>query len=412
MMFRFAFAIVVFTAFRVAISIPVHLVFDALKSPVASALGRGDNFVWQTTTAIGAFVLHHVADGPPVHEMRTRFSADRTTSALPDLIGLVTIALTIAIIWAILDRRQENYVTLNRWMRVYLRYAVGGVMLHYAFIKVIPTQFGFLTPAEMLHPLGYLTPFRLLWNFMAASSSYTIFTGLVELLGATLLFFRRTTLLGCLVLCGALMNVVVMDLAYEVGAVTYADTLLLYVIFLLAPYLQPLSQLLLGQRETALPVEPSPVRRRWYHSPVAKAVAVCLFVFPLVQINIERRRSFFGAGQPVYGLFEVTRFVRNGRTIIPLASDAATWKRVASDRFNSICVQFANADVRRFQFKNDSIHRVWTISDANPANAAILHYSVQQNGDIALDGRIGSDPVSIVLQRVNVKQFFPLLRRS
>ena len=409
--FRLAFAIVVVTVFRVAIAVPVHLVFDVLKPPVASALGRGDNFVWQTTTSIGAFLLHSVAGGPPVRESLTAFNADRTTSALPDMIGLFTIALGVAILWTVLDRRRENYVTANRWLRAYLRYALAGMMLHYAFIKVIPTQFGFLTPGELLQPLGALTRFRLLWDFMAASSGYTIFTGLVELLGSSLLFFRRTTLLGCLILSGALVNVVVIDLCYGVGAVTYADTLLLYDIFLLARYLLPLSEILLGRRDAELPSEPLPPRGRWYHSPVVKAAALCVFIFPLVQINLQRRHSFFGAGQPVYGLFDVVKFVRNGQPITPLASDSTTWKRIASDRFNSVCVEFANAEVRRLPLTDDRVHHVWTIRDANTASAATLHYSFQQNGEVSLNGRIGSDSVDLLLKRVELQQFFPLLGR-
>jgi hypothetical protein len=207
-----------------------------------------------------------------------------------------------------------------------------------------------------------------------------------------------------------MVNVVVMDLAYGVGAVTYADTMLLFVLFLLAPYAWPLAHILLGQTNNGLPEEPSPLRHRWYHSSVVKAAVVCVLAFPLVQINIERRRYFFGAGQPFYGLFDVISFVRNGQSITPLTSDSTTWKRVAGDGFNSVCVQFANADVRRFPLSDDELRHVWTIRDASPANSATLHYTLGQNGDVSLQGVIGSDAVEVLLRPIDVQQFFPLLR--
>ena len=59
--------------------------------------------------------------------------------------------------------------------------------------------------------------------FMAVSPGYTIFTGVVELFGAVLLVFRGTTLVGTIVLAGALGNLMAMDVAYRVGTLTYPN---------------------------------------------------------------------------------------------------------------------------------------------------------------------------------------------
>ena len=98
--------------------------------------------------------------------MTTKFRNDWYTGAIPDLIGVLTMAAAVAVIWTARDRRRTGYPLLNRWMRVYLRYGLGTAMLSYALIKVIPTQFGYLTPGDLLRPLGQLSHFRLLWDFM------------------------------------------------------------------------------------------------------------------------------------------------------------------------------------------------------------------------------------------------------
>jgi hypothetical protein len=244
------------------------------------------------------------------------------------------------------------------------------------------------------------------------SSGYTIFAGLVELAGAILLFFRRTTLMGSLIVAGALTNVVAMDLAYRVGAVYYATVMLLVDILILAPYLQPLSVILLGRGKCEMPAEPGS-SGRWWNSFIAKTALILVLALPLIEINMNRRASFFGAGRIVYGLFEVANFVRNGNT--STAGDGERWKRVASDPRNGtdgVLVQFANGDLRRIELSDDAAKRRWTIRDSNPGRSGTLDYVVRGDGMISLEGHIGSDQVAIVLRPVDMNQFFPLLRRT
>jgi hypothetical protein len=413
--FRFAFAIATLSTLRASIFLPPHLVFNVLKRPTGALLGKLEEFEWRSTSAIGAFIIRTVTGGQAtMKDLLLKFGNDRTLSALPDVLGLLTVALVITILWTVMDRHSANYSALNRCLRVYLRFALGGVMLTYAFIKVIPTQFGVLSPSELLRPLGQLSHFELLWDFMAASPAYTVFTGLIELTGAVLLFFRRTTLLGGLILAGALTNVVVMDLAYGIGAVTYATLLLLLNVLLLVPYLPALADILVLNKTNQLLTEPFPLRQRWYHSPVAKVVLLCVLALPLVSINLERRRSSFGVFHTVFGLFDVTAFVRNGQSVPTVASDGATWKRVARGLDNAfgyqnLSVQYADGDVRRFQLTEDVSGRLWTLRDGKSIQDATLHYDVRSDGDVSLDGHIGSDTVQIVLHPLDPNKFFPLL---
>lgn len=411
--FRFAFAIAGISTLELGIFLPIHLVFSALTKPAATVLSRCNMLEWRTTTFIGAFLIRTATGGRiPIHEMMEKSRTDWGLSALPDMVGLFALASLITIAWSFVDRRRSSYSALNRCMRVYLRYALGTAMLTYAFIKIIPTQFGYLTPGELLRPLGQLSRMQLLWDFMAASPAYTIFSGLIELLGASLLFFRRTTLLGALILAGALTNVVVMDIAYNVGAVVYANMLFLLDMIVLAPYLPSLAEILVVHGRGEFTAEPDPLRQRWYHSPYAKAGFLCFLVLPLVQINVARWRGFFGAGQAIYGLFDVTKFARNGQPITPLASDSATWKRVASDFRDGITgfsVQFANGDVSQFRLTDDTVHREWTIRRQDSREVDVLQYAVQPDGDVSLDGHVGRDSVDMLLHPVDVHKIFPLL---
>jgi hypothetical protein len=409
--FRFASALAVLSLPRVAIFIPPHLWFESLRRPVALIAGRADVSLRQPTSTIGAFLIRALTGRrASIGEMTAKFKSDWYAATVPDLIGLLTLAVLIAALWTALDRRRTNYAFLNRWLRVYFRYVLATAMFSYAFIKVIPTQFGYLTPGELLRPLGQLSR-SMLWDFMAASPGYTIFAGVLELLGALLLFFRRTTLLGAIVLAGALVNVIAMDFAFRIGALTYALSLLVIDLVILTPYAKPLIEILVVRGSGTLPSEPSGPRH-WWRSPAAKAVLIFLLALPLIAINVQRRRYFYGAGNPVYGLFDVASFVRNGHVVTPLASDGATWKRMASDPHDgvdAILVQFANADLRRFDIINDPVRHVWSIRQTDARQSGSLEYRARPDGLVSLSGRLGDDSVEILLRPVDLEKALPLL---
>ena len=56
---------------------------------------------------------------------------------------LLVISVFATGIWSILDRTRENYVTLYKWFRFFIRFSLAGQMLNYGMFKVIPIQMPF-----------------------------------------------------------------------------------------------------------------------------------------------------------------------------------------------------------------------------------------------------------------------------
>jgi hypothetical protein len=93
-----------------------------------------------------------------------------------------------------------------------LRWHVAFALFVYGIAKTV--QF---TPAAGIDaPVNSLSGQQLMWAFYGYSVSYAKFLGLVEMLGATLLLFRRTVLLGCLIVTTVLVNVIAQDIVYGV----------------------------------------------------------------------------------------------------------------------------------------------------------------------------------------------------
>lgn len=420
-------------AFRIAFAVSALSVIWAVdflkalipywKRPLFGALfDHWDFYFWdtyfRTIASIGAFIIRTVTGGKwSIHDLVTGPYWDYTaTLFLSDILGLFVLALLAAILWTFLDRNRRNYARLNTAMRVYARYTVALITLTYAMAKVIPTQFGTLTVSDMLYPLGQFYPSGLLWAFMAASPGYTIFAGMAELSGSVLLFFRRTTLLGGLILAGALANVEAIDLGYNVGAGADAALLLVLDLIILAPYLPWLFDIFIGTGQSRLPHEPLPARQRWYHPLPAKTALLCVVLIPLAykETLIRGRFTIFDKIHAVHGFFDVTTFTRNGQVVKPLVNDSSTWKCIADEGVFDrewLTVEYANGDMNRFPVSDDVSRRIWTFREGKSKPVMKLNYLVQPDGDVALDGNMGSDAVHLLLHPVDVKKAFHLLSR-
>ena len=75
----------------------------------------------------------------------------------------------------------------------------------------------------------------LLWTFMGYSGVYSVFAGLGEVIGGVLLFFRRTRLLGALVVAMVMSHVVVLNFAYDVPVKVFSTHLLLIAVLIMTP---------------------------------------------------------------------------------------------------------------------------------------------------------------------------------
>lgn len=129
------------------------------------------------------------------------------------------------------------------------RYYVFFFLTAYGIGKVIGGQF--YTRARMpdeiaLMPIGLVPDFELAWVFMGRSFGYILFIGLAEILGAVLLLFDRTKLIGTLILIPIMANVIVFDIFFldEYGALASATLYMLMLFIILVINKEQISTIL------------------------------------------------------------------------------------------------------------------------------------------------------------------------
>jgi hypothetical protein len=208
------------------------------------------------TTWTGAHILH--LSQPVVWS--PLLGSDSLFRWVEDLVKLM-LAMIAAGVWTLLDRKRPHYRSLQEWLWLYVRLVLGAAMLSYGALKVIKVQFPDLFLWRLLSPYGDSWPMGLLWSFMGYSKIYNLFTGLVEMAGGTLLFIPRLATLGALISVGAMANVFMLNLGYDVNVKLYSLNLLLMGIYLLTPEARRLLNVFVLNRATA-PVEHSPLFRK------------------------------------------------------------------------------------------------------------------------------------------------------
>jgi len=320
----------------------------------------------------------------------------------------VAIAIAIAAVWTLVSRRVE-YRRFHGWARMVLRYYVAVIVLIYGGFKVINTQFPPLTLEQISQPLGTMAPMGLLWSFMGYSPVYTMFAGLGEVTGAFLLFFRRTTTLGALILIGVMSNVALMNYAYDVPVKLLSTNLLLASLVLVAPDAKRLFDVLVRNASSS-PANQSFAFPRWlarvrrFLKPILVVGATC------VPLAFSWRLQSLFRDPPLYGLYEVREFTRNGVVAAPLVTDSTRWRAIIFSRPQTMSIRFMSDSLRTMSATVDTVaHNVVYRSRSGTNRRGEMRYEPTSDG-LRFRGVDQADTIDVTLRRVDVEKTYRLVR--
>jgi hypothetical protein len=352
------------------------------------------------TQQLAVWVGHHVlAISGPISTAPTA-SADRLVDWLSCLVW-IAIAVIAGSVWAVIDRRRAHDARLRAVLRVTLRYALGLRMVGYGVDKLLALQFGAPVDSQLMQRLGDTSPMNFLWLFMGWSPAYQVFTGAAEFVGALLVLFRRTTTLGVLLLTTVLVNVVMLNLCYDVIVKLHSMHLLAICVLLLVPDAGRLVDLLVRQR--AIPAPPPPpviARRSWRIA--RRVVKYGTIGLVLLSLGIRMPSAYVSrkmpslAGHWAAGSWHVTSFVRNGSEL-PI-DDGARWEQLR-------VIAFDEELYVRWRFHADqSVGYVATFDDATHTlqlkaddGTVSLHYDRPDSTHLVLAGQVGADTLRVAL---------------
>ena len=338
-----------------------------------------------------------------------------TTYNYVQIFCFLAVSVAATLVWTLLDRKRRNYARLHEWLRVYVRYALAAAMILYGAYKAIPSQFGTPLPSDLLRPFGEGSPMGLLWNFIGASAAYTIFTGAAEVLGGLLLVARRTALLGALVCIGVMSNVVLLNFSYDVPVKLFSSHLLLMAIFLAAPDLRRLANLLVWNRR----VPPAEQRPLFASRKGNRTALVFRTVFMLYVVGAAFHRSYKDKmeyefplyQQRLYGAWEVEELTVDGVARPLLITDETLWRRLAFDWPGTISIQYATESVvRAYTLAPDPGSHAFTLCCEPEWKAAAISFKQVEPDILAVEATVNGKQIQGRFRRMDDSRFLLLSR--
>lgn len=92
-----------------------------------------------------------------------------------------------------------------------LRFSCAFMLYMYGVSKLVHLQFN-LSAELAPRPVGSLNGYQLTWFYYGYSRVYACLLGMIQVIGATLLLFRKTTLLAAMIMLPVMANIVLINM--------------------------------------------------------------------------------------------------------------------------------------------------------------------------------------------------------
>jgi hypothetical protein len=297
---------------------------------------------------------------------------------------------------------------------------VAVAMISYGASKLIRGQFPEPYLASFLFTYAQSSPMGLLWLFMGTSHLYSFFGGVGEMAGGLLLLVPRFTVMGAIISGGMMVNVLLLNLGYDVPRKIYSVHLILMCVFLLLPDLRRLMDFFVLNREARL-TPPEPMFKE--KDKLLNYGVVLLQVFigvgaVVVCCNTAYQDSVTEAAMlpgPARGIWSVDQFQLDNVPRPPLLTDSQRWQHVVFDAPKILTIQGMDGGVKNYYMQLDSDGKSFNLWDTtHPSWRATLNITDVQPDRMTLSGQFGDQSVNASLQRADISnsQEFLLLNRG
>lgn len=322
----------------------------------------------------------------------------------------LVLALLTTLLWSLIDRKRAAYNDVFYWFCVTLRTYLFFFMLTYGMVKVFKTQFPDHSLGRLMQPIGEMSPMGLAWTFLGHSVGYNLFMGFAEVLGGILILFRKTILLGALIIIGVMTHVAVLNFTYDIPVKIFSTHLVLLALILFLTDVKRFVNLFFRNRPTRELTYYSPGGSKEYHR-IMFFVQIGLAVLMLALFSFQgiSRMDYMKdrkLSNTFYGVWEAGFFVKNGDTLPPLTTDTERWRYLLLSSKSSAMVYTMDRTRIQFDFVVDSTKNEMGLHDTDLDSVAPnLIYRLLGKEVMELKGIVRGDTLEMLLNRKPMSDF-------
>lgn len=332
-------------------------------------------------------------------------------------VGLLIVSVLSGIATAIVGKKEIN-PKLMYWFHTALSYYLALTLFKYGADKIFKHQFYLPEPNTLFTPVGQMTPDMLFWSSMGSSYSYTVFAGIIEVIPALLLLFRKTRVLGTIIATAVMINVVMLNFGFDITVKLYSLFLLFICFILLSPHLKSIWNLFIKSKQGALVIEGyQPITKsqlRFYT--ISKTIAIgliayesCGFYFATNNLNDD-----LSPRPELHGAYDIYLLTDNGHIIPADMGHPGRFRRVFFHRQNYFIIQRMDDLFIDYKVQVDTTTKKLVLSESSwPAHhhhTSELTYQVNEN-KLVIYGYFFDSYITLFAEKINLEEL-PLLKED
>ena len=321
-------------------------------------------------------------------------------------ISFFVVSIIISLLWTKFDK-QKYHPFLFKWMHVIARYYLVFILSSYGIVKIFEFQFSPNSQNALLYSLPDLSPHQLFWSFMGISKSYQIFAGLLEIIPAFLLLFRRTAIIGSLIAFPVLFNVLMLDIGYDTPLKLFLCHLLFITIYISAPDIKKIFHFFALKRNEAL-VNIAPVienkRLKWLGY-IIKLTLILSVLFLELKWQFKQTKEEANVPQAsIVGIHKIKEFYLNLDPLIADKNNSIAWKKIAVAPWVRFSVQLVNDSIILYFIKSVTSESIELSSKEDSSFKCTLHYVKINPDEWLFNGTLKNDSISFISNKIDLNK--------
>lgn len=244
---------------------------------------------------------------------------------LPAGFSTLGLAILFSIGFSFYWHKKENNGTFNSvkcisWLSILLRYWIAFLLLDFGFQKIFEVNFNYSYHINDSLS-GALTGQELTWKYYGFSYGLAVILAFFQIIGSILLLFKRTLLLGIIILLPVMLNIVLINIFYGIGPITLFTSILI-TLGLINLFLQQKVNIInfFNQHKNRLPSIGNHFTRS-----IARVLCILIPLVFVIYYNYDVHLS-----KKYFGKWKVTSMTRNGKLVKEneWQQDPMAWKTV------------------------------------------------------------------------------------
>ncbi len=232
-----------------------------------------------------------------------------------------------SLVWPLLASKAINYKKLNFCFSEILKLVLSLKVFGYGIIKVFPIQMGKPNFIDLHKTIGDLEPVYLLWVTIGYGQPYQIFLGIAEVVAAILILFRKTMVIGLLLLLPIIVNVILLNYTYIIGILDITLLLLIFNLYLLLPFFKSFYDLLIKGKSAVLTYNYYNFSNIKLKNTISNFVAIIVILsFTFKMVSAYRMHVKLKAIDASSKYSEIKTFVLGNDTLKLALGDTVRWR--------------------------------------------------------------------------------------